>query len=100
MMGYDVISELYYGNLRPNDMTFRKDSRFSIALEAFCEHEEWFSERLTDEAKHRFLELINCHDEITGTTAYENFRNGFRLGVMLMMDACADDMPAVLCDLK
>ena len=98
MMGYDVISELYYGNLRPNDMTFRKDSRFSIALEAFWEHEEWFAERLTDEAKHRFLELINCHDEITCTTAYENFRNGFRLGVMLMMDDCTDDMPETLRD--
>ena len=31
------------------------------------------------------LELVNCHDELDGLTAYESFRSGFLLGAKLIM---------------
>ena len=34
MRGYDVIHELYYGNISPNERGFRSDSIFGVAMEA------------------------------------------------------------------
>ena len=49
MRGYDVIRELYHGNLRPCDRGFRKDTDFAITMDAFTTHEQWFRENLTGE---------------------------------------------------
>ena len=87
MRGYDVIRELYLGNLHPCDRGFRTDTDFSITIYAFTTHEKWFRENLNGEAGNRFDELISCHDNIVDTMSYENFRTGFQLGVMMVMEA-------------
>ena len=38
MRAYDVIRELYRGNLRPCDRGFRKDTDFAITMDAFGTH--------------------------------------------------------------
>lgn len=86
MKGYDIIHELYHGNLRPCDQGFRADTTFSIAMEAFTEHERWLRERLAEEAGKRFNELMSCHQEIVNMISYENFRLGFQLGAMIIME--------------
>ena len=87
MRGYDVIRELYQGNLRPCDRGFRSDTDFSITMDAFTAHETWLQENLSDEASKRFEELISCYTNIVDTVSYENFRTGFRLGMMMVMEA-------------
>ena len=87
MRGYDVIRELYLGNLRPCDRSFRTDTDFAITMDAFTTHEKWFRENLSGETGSRFEELISCHDNIVDTMSYENFRTGFQLGVMMVMEA-------------
>ena len=87
MRGYDVIRELYHDNLRPCDRGFRKDTDFAITMDAFTTHEQWFRENLTGETGKRFDELISCHINIVDTMSIENFRTGFQLGVMMVMEA-------------
>ena len=87
MRGYDVIRELYLGNLRPCDRSFRADTDFAITMDAFTTHEKWFRENLNGETGKRFEELISCHNNIVDTMSYENFRTGFQLGVMMVMEA-------------
>ena len=87
MRGYDIIRELYLGNLRPCDRSFRTDTDFAITMDAFTTHEKWFRENLNGETGSRFEELISCHDNIVDTMSYENFRTGFQLGVMMVMEA-------------
>ena len=87
MRGYDVIRELYLGNLRPCDRSFRTDTDFAITMDAFTTHEKWFRENLSGETGSRFEELISCHDNIVDTMSYENFQTGFQLGVMMVMEA-------------
>ena len=87
MRGYDIIRELYLGNLRPCDRSFRTDTDFAITMDAFTTHEKWFRENLNGETGSRFDELISCHDNIVDTMSYENFRTGFQLGVMMVMEA-------------
>ena len=91
MRGYDVIAELYHGNIRPCEKGFYENTLYAAAMEAFSIHEAWFNAHLTNEAKTRFEELMQCHDTINDTMSLESFRTGFQLGVMLMMDAVEDN---------
>lgn len=98
MRGYDVIHELYHGNLRPCDRGFRDDTDFALAMDAFTTHEKWFRENLSEETAKRFDELVSCHNRIVDTMSYENFRTGFQLGVMMVMEAVSEN-EAVLFEL-
>ena len=98
MRGYDVIRELYHGNLRPCDRSFRSDTDFAITMDAFTTHERWFSENLTGETGKRYDELISCHSNIVDTMSIENFRTGFQLGMMMVMEAVSEN-EAVLFEL-
>ena len=95
MKGYDVIHELYYGNIAPNERGFHQDTIYGSAMEALSTHEEWLNQRLSSEEKKRFEELMSCHSTIVDTMAYESFRSGLQLGVMLIMDAVSDSRGAL-----
>ena len=96
MRGYDVIHELYRGNLRPCDRGFRSDTDFAIVMDGFTTQEKWFRENLTGETGTRFDELISCHNNIVDTMSYENFRTGFQLGVMMVMEATSNNEAVLL----
>ena len=86
----DIISDLYYGELRPNEREYLKDAQAENLLETFGQNEAWLTEHLEGVAKERLLELVNCHDELDGLTAYESFRTGFLLGARLIMAVCRE----------
>ena len=47
---------------------------------------------LDDKAKERLLDLISIHNDLDELVGYESFRDGFILGVRLMMEvACGQD---------
>ena len=86
MKGYDVIHELYYGNIAPNERGFHQDTIYGS---------EWLNQRLSTEEKKRFEELMSCHSTIVDTMVYESFRSGLQLGIMLIMDAVSDSRGAL-----
>ena len=84
-----MISRLYHDELRLSERDYPEDSRAFILLDSFKEDADWLREMLDGKAKEHLLELINIHDELDGLTNYESFRDGFILGVRLMMEvAC------------
>lgn len=83
----DILSDLYHGELRPNEHDYPADSDVGILLESFAQNEKWLGEQLGGKAKECLLELINIHDELVGTMTYDSFRDGFILGVRLVMAA-------------
>ena len=91
MRGYDPIYQLFYGNIRPFERGFRRESAYAKANEEFSQQEAWFNEHLTDEDKERFKKLLSCHDDIGNITAFQNFKYGFQLGVMLVMEVVQMD---------
>ena len=98
MRGFDVIRELYQGNLHLCDRGFRSDTDFAITMDAFTAHEKWLWEDLNREAVKHFEELISCHNSIVDTMSYENFRTSFQLGMMMVMEAISEN-EAVLFEL-
>ena len=81
-----ILSDLYHGELRPNERSYPAGSDVGILLESFQQNEKWLSELLDGKAKEHLLELINIHDELIGTMTYDSFREGFVLGARLIME--------------
>ena len=82
----DILNDLYHGNIHPCDRIIRDDTNFAATMESFEEEEGWIRDKLSDEGKQQLDELISYHKRIVDTMSYENFRYGFQLGVMLMME--------------
>ena len=80
-----IISRLYHDELRLSERDYPEDSRAFILLDSFKEDTDWLKEMLDGKAREHLLELINIHDELDGLVSYESFRDGFILGVRLMM---------------
>ena len=83
----DILSDLYHGELRPNEHDYPADSDVGILLESFAQNEKWLGDMLGGKAKEYLLELVNLHDELIGTMTYDSFRDGFILGARLVMAA-------------
>ena len=81
----NIISDLYYGELRLSEREYLEGVKAEVLLESFKQDEAWLTEHLEGAAKEHMLELVNCHDELDGLTAYESFRSGFLLGAKLIM---------------
>ena len=81
-----ILSDLYHGELRPNERYYPDDSDVGILLDSFRQDEKWLTEMLDGKAKEYLLELINIHDELIGAMTYDSFREGFTLGARLVME--------------
>ena len=85
-----IISRLYHDELHLSERDYPEDSRATILLDSFKENEEWLKKILDGKAKERLLELISIHKELDKLVGYESFRDGFILGVRLMMEVAYD----------
>lgn len=87
----DILSDLYYGEIRPHDKSIPEDSEAARLSDTFSENEDWLTEHLEGAAKNKLLNLLNCHSELTGLLSYESFRKGFILGASMVMEVCYGD---------
>ena len=82
----NFIEELYYGTINPNENRDRRPLPYEKAVRTFSDIESKLSKELNGENLKLFNELVNASDEISATSGVENFKIGFRLGVMMMCD--------------
>ena len=92
------IEELYYGNINPNENRNRKPFPYEKAVKTFSDIESKLTKELNGENLKLFNELVNVSDEISATSGVENFKIGFRLGVMMMCDRLFSDNSIILKD--
>ena len=85
------LDELYYGNINPNESRNRKKLLYEKALKTFSDIESKLTKELNGENLKLLNELVNAGDEISATSGVENFKIGFRLGVMMMSDSLFSD---------
>ena len=90
------LDELYYGNINPNEN--RKSLPYEKALKTFSDIESKLTKELNGENLKLFNELVNASDEISATSGVENFKIGFRLGVLMMCDSLFSDNSIILKD--
>ena len=92
------IEELYYGNINPNENRNRKTLHYEKAVQTFSEIECKLTKELNGENLKLFNDLVNASDEISATSGVENFKIGFRLGVLMMCDSLFSDNSIILKD--
>ena len=80
------IEELYYGNIHPNERSYRQDSHIAKLSASINEIEETLTDQLSNKEKKLFIDFCNWYSEMTGTSDLESFIAGFRLGARLIYD--------------
>lgn len=92
----NIIEELYYGNIDPQDRGYHPQSPVKKVSDSLNDLEEKLTEQLAGENKALFLRFCNVYAEFMGESELDTFITGFRLGARFMMD-CSNMTMAVLC---
>ena len=91
----NLIEELYYGNIDPQNSGFEDNESVQRTLRTISENEDWLTEHLTGEEKKCFLDFADAWSAYNGDSTLDGFVTGFRLGARFVLDAfLSDDLPA------
>ena len=90
----NIIEEMYYGNIDPQDHGYCPKSTVKKASDALNDLEEKLTEQLAGENKALFLRFCNAYAEFMGESELDTFITGFRFRARFMMDTfLSDDAP-------
>ena len=82
----NIIEELYYGNVVPNENHAKLSDELKELLKLLNRNEDEFLKTLSNEQKIIFEKLKDCNREISEICEREIFLNGFRLGAKIIVD--------------
>ena len=89
-MSYDVLKEIYHGNYRVTERTFKRNSDFGKAMDKVVALSDQLQTGLNVEQKDLLAQLDAAYHDLTDRTAFEDFVTGFRLGMRLTLEGVAD----------
>ena len=87
----NIIEELYYGNIDPQDYGYCPKNPVKKASDSLNDLEEKLTEQLAGDNKELFLRFCNVYAEFMGESELDTFITGFRLGSRFMMDTFLSD---------
>ncbi len=82
----NIIEELFYGNLEPQELTTEITPRLKKKLNELVKKEEELAAKLPDEEKEKFANYVNAHNEFSSISNSDSFISGFRLGARFERD--------------
>ncbi len=82
----NILEELFYSSLNPNNSNFKNDDEFKKAIEIVSTNEELLTQLLEGKERKLFLDYANAHSTINGETAVANFVTGLKLGAKIMYE--------------
>lgn len=81
-----ILEDLYTGNFRPGERSFKQNSQYSRALTQAVESGDALIKSLTEEQKKLFEEYMDAQREVNILTDCETFIYALKLGAKLMLD--------------
>ena len=81
-----ILEDLYTGNVRPGERSFRQNSQYSRALAQAVESGDALIKSLKVEQKKLFEEYMDAQREVNILTDCETFIYAFKLGAKLILD--------------
>ena len=81
-----ILEDLYTGNVRPGERSFKQNSQYSRTLAQAVESGDALSKSLTEEQKKLFEAYMDAQREVNILTDFETFIYSFKLGAKLMLD--------------
>lgn len=82
----NILEELYYGNIVPNEKCAKLDDEVKKLLKLLNRNEEKLLVTFSEEQKINFEKYKDCNREISEISEREIFLNGFRLGARIIID--------------
>ena len=82
----NVIEELYYGNLEPQELTTEITPKLKKQLSALAKKEEELTAMLPEKERELFANYVNSHNEFSSISNSDSFISGFRLGARFAYD--------------
>ena len=81
-----VLEDLYLGDIRPSDRSFKRNSQYAKALDEVVKAGDALTDGLTEEQKDLFEDYMTSQREVTVLTDCETFCYAFKLGAKIMLD--------------
>lgn len=72
-----------YETIEPNE----EYAKFAIKVAALCEE---FEKQLSEKQAEEFRKIFDLHIELEAMTNKEHFKEGFKLGLRVAVEACYD----------
>lgn len=82
----NIIEELYYGNLEPQELTTEITTKLKKKLSALAKKEEELTAMLPEKERELFANYVNSHNEFSSISNSDSFISGFRLGARFAYD--------------
>lgn len=82
----NILEELWYGNIYPNEQSIRKDSEYARALHKVVEEKENLLPPLAPELQAAIEKLVDAHMEAAVIAERDAFVMGFRLATQIIVD--------------
>ncbi|MBR0160425.1 MAG: hypothetical protein IJQ02_03900 [Oscillospiraceae bacterium] len=85
-----VLEDLYLGDVRPSDRSFKRNSQYAKALDEVVKAGEALTDGLTEEQKELFEDYMTAQREVNVLTDCETFCMAFKLGAKIMLDVLTE----------
>ena len=82
----NIIEELFYGNLEPQELTTELTPRLKKQLKELVNKEEELSSKLSEEEKEMFANYVSAYNEFSSISICDGFVSGFRFGARFAYD--------------
>lgn len=82
----NVIEELYYGNLEPQELTTEITPKLKKKLSSLAKKEEELSAMLLEKKKRLFTNYVSAYNEFSSLSNSGSFISGFRLNARFAYD--------------
>ena len=82
----NIIEELFYGNLEPQELTTELTPRLKKKLSELVKKEEKLISKLSEEEKELFANYVSAYNEFSSISISDGFVSGFRLGARFAYD--------------
>ena len=85
-----VLEDLYLGDIRPSDRSFKRNSQYAKALDDVVKAGDALTEGLTDKQQELFEDYMTAQREVNVLTDCETFIYAFRLSAKIIIDVLMD----------
>lgn len=85
-----TLEDLYYGNIIPNEHSFKRGSAYSEVLGYIARHQDDLLATLTEQQKEIFEKLKDCESELHSMNELQAFTEGFKLAARLIIEVMQD----------
>ena len=82
----NIIEELFYGNLEPQELTTELTPKLKKKLRELVKKEEELAAKLPDEEKEKFANYVSTYNEFSSISISDGFISGFRFGARFAYD--------------